>query len=199
MSALPPPTCELDQWALAEAARRQRAGEAVTAMLVGTGAEEQALRLAKLGVRVLLLSDRDPGHAGIVQRPVADFDDIASELPLQPFDLILCQRVLSSLRYAEARVRVRSLLERLRIGGKLFVSCYGIHSELGDHYADGEKLVCDRHAPVSPELAARYGITGPVCLYSERNLFMLLMECGGAILKTSSSALGHVRGVAARI
>ena len=49
------------------------------------------------------------------------------------------------------------------------------------------------------ELAARYGIEGPLCLYSERNLFMLLMECGAAVLKTSSSALGHVRGIAARI
>lgn len=199
MSALPPPTCELDQWALDEAARRQRAGEAVTAMLVGTGAEEQAIRLAEIGARVLLLSDRDPGHANIVQRPTAVFDDATAEFPLRPFDFILCQRRLSLLPYAEARARVRSMLGLLRIGGKLFISCYGIHSELGDHYADGEKLVCDRHATVNPELAARYGITGPVCLYSERNLFMLLMEAGGAILKTSSSALGHVRGIAARI
>jgi len=199
MSALPPPTCELDQWMLAEAAKRQRSGEAITTLLVGTGAEEQAVRVAESGARVLLLCDRDPGHVNIVQRPAASFADTTGEFPLQPFDIILCQRMLSSLRYADARTMVRSLLGRLRIGGKLFVSCYGIHSDLGDHYADSEKLVAERFATVAPALAARYGIEGPLSLYSERNLFMLLMECGAAVLKTSSSALGHVRGIAARI
>ncbi|HNJ75227.1 MAG TPA: hypothetical protein PLE72_00580 [Azospira sp.] len=199
MSVLPPPTCELDQWMLAEVAKRRRSGESISTLLVGTGADEQALRVAASGARVLLLSDHDPGHVNIVQRPLASFADTAVEYPLQPFDIILCQRMLSSLRYAEARAMVRRLLGRLRIGGKLFVSCYGIHSDLGEHYADGEKLVGERFAEIAPDLAGRHGISGPLCLYSERNLFMLLMECGAAVIKTSSSALGHVRGVAARI
>ncbi len=47
---------------------------------------------------------------------------------------------------------------------------------------------------------AASGIDGPVCLYSERNLFSLLMEAGGAVIKTATSALGEqVRGVAARV
>lgn len=200
MSGLPPPTCEVDQWVLAETAKRQRAGETVNALLVGVGADEQALRLAEQGVRVCLLSDREPlGHLNIVQQPGAALADAETVLPLQPFDLILCQRVLSTQRYADARKTVRNLLGRLKIGGKFFISLYGIHSELGDHYPDGGKLVSDRMAPVTPELAKRYNLHGPVCLYSERNLFTLLMEAGGAVLKTSSSALGHVRGVAARI
>ena len=106
--------------------------------------------------------------------------------------------MLSSLRYAEARAMVRRLLGRLRIGGKLFVSCYGIHSDLGEHYADGENSLANAllksRRTWRPPWHQR-----PLCLYSERNLFMLLMECGAAVIKTSSSALGHVRGVAARI
>lgn len=200
MSGLPPPTCEVDQWVLAETAKRQRSGETVNALLLGVGADEQALRLAEQGARVCLLSDREPlGHLNIVQRPSTVLADTETVLPLQPFDLILCQRILSVHPYADARKTVRNLLGRLKIGGKFFISLYGIHSELGDHYTDGGKLVCDRMAPVAPELAKRYNLHGPVCLYSERNLFTLLMEAGGAVLKTSSSALGHVRGVAARI
>jgi hypothetical protein len=203
MSGLPPPSCELDQWALAEVEKRQRSGEVVHALLIGVGAEAQARRMAALGARVVLLSDlEEEAQVNVLRRPAALFDALAESdeaLPLQPFDIVLCQRALSALPYAEARRRVRRLLGRLKIGGKLFVSLYGIHSDLGDHYTDGGKLVCDRFAVVAPDLAQRYGIDGPVCLYSERNLFMLLMECGGAVLKTSSSALGHVRGIAARI
>jgi len=200
VASLPAPKCELDQWALAEVARRQRAGEPVAALLIGTGAEEQALRMAESGARVLLLSAQAvPAHPNIQQLSPQLPGDDAPPLPLQPFDLILCQRVLSGMRYADARAQVYALLRRLRIGGKLFISLYGIHSELGDHYADGGKLVGDRYCEIPSEIAQRYGITGPLCLYAERNLFALLMEAGGAILKTSTSALGHVRGVAARI
>ena len=200
MTGLPPPTCEIDQWVLAETARHQRIGESVSALLAGVGQDEQALRLGEAGMRVLLLSDREPfGHLNVVQQPAALLHDKEAALPLQPFDLIVCQRALGALRYADARSTVRSLLARLKIGGKFYISLYGIHSELGDHYADGGKLVSERFCPLSPAMAERYSLSGPVCLYSERNLFSLLMEAGAAVLKTSTSALGHVRGIAARI
>jgi hypothetical protein len=200
MDGLPAPTCEVDQWVLAELARRQRSGEAVTAMLIGIGAEDQALRMAEAGARVLLFSDREPfGHVNIVHQPLAALAEAEAALTLEPFDIILSQRSLSPLRYAEAKTAVRRFLQRLKIGGKLFISLYGIHSDLGESYADGGKLVNDRLAPLAPEMAKRYGLAVPVCLYSERNLFSLLMEAGGAVLKTSTSALGHVRGVAVRI
>lgn len=200
MDGLPAPTCELDQWVLAELAKRQRSGESVTALLVGVGSEDQSLRMAEAGARVLLFSDREPsGHMNIVHQPLAAIADTEAPFPLEPFDIILSQRSLSPLRYADARLTLRGQLRRLKIGGKLFISLYGIHSDLGENYADGGKLVNDRLAPVTPELARRYGLDRPICLYSERNLFSLLMEAGGVVLKTSTSALGHVRGVAARI
>lgn len=200
MSSLPAPSCELDQWVLIELAKRQRSGESVTAMLIGTGAEDQAVRMAEAGAQVLLFSDHDTvQHGGIIQLPVAAFSDTDTDLPLRNFDIILVQRTLASLRYGEAKTVIRSLLKQLKIGGKFFVSFYGIHSELGDHYPDGGKLVSERMAAIDPEVAKLYGINTPLCLYSERNLFSLLVEAGGAVLKTSTSVLGHVRGIAARI
>lgn len=203
MSGLPAPSCEVDQWVLTELGKRQRSGATVSALLVGIGAEDQAERMADAGAQILLFSDRDPvEHLNIVRQPLASLASLhmaETPLPLQPFDIILSQRSLSALRYDEALVAVRRFLLRLKIGGKFFISLYGIHSDLGDGYPDGSKLVGERLAPVAPEVAERYGLTAPLCLYSERNLFALLMEAGGVVLKTSTSALGHVRGVAARI
>jgi len=194
------PTCELEQWVLAEIGKRRRSGEAVCAMLGGVGAEIQALRMARAGSGVVLLSDQPlAADDNITQMPESLMFDAEASLPLAPYDVILCQRMLNLLPYAEARSRLRQLMGRLKIGGKLFISLYGIHSELGDHYADGDKLVGERFCRLAPGLAERYGLSGPVCLYSERNLFSLLMEAGAAVIRTSTSALGHVRGIAARV
>lgn len=197
---LPEPTCELEQWALAEVAKRRRSGAPVAAAVMGIGAEAQAGRLVAAGAQTLLLTDTaTPTDAPYVHRLPAEADDPAAALPLAPFDLILDQRTLSAVPYATARQAVRRHLARLKIGGKLFLSLYGLHSDLGEQYPDGGKFVSERFCPLDPEVAARYGLPGPHCLYSERNLFSLLVEAGGAVIRTSTSALGHVRGIAARV
>lgn len=194
------PVCELAQWAITEIAKRRRSGESVTVLASGVDTDQQALLMAQAGARVLLLSDGpELGHVDIYQLPSAGLADPEADLPLEPFDIILCQRCLNSLDYEQARRAIRRLMLRLKIGGKLFISLYGIHSELGDNYADGGKLVNERFCPVPEAMARRYRLNGPVCLYSERNLFSLLMEAGCAVIKTSTSALGHVRGIAARV
>lgn len=193
-------TCELEQWAMQVLHKRQRIGETVAALVRGLGAGDQAQRMASAGARVVLLGAAPASeHANITCLPEDAADAAQQALPLEPFDLIIDQRSLSFLPYSEARAALRGLFARLKIGGKVFLSLYGIHSDLGDGYAHGGNLVGERFAPLAPEIAQRYGISAPLCLYSERNLFFLLMEAGGAVLKTSTSALGHVRGVAARI
>ena len=200
MTTIPETSCELEQWVLVEIGKRRRAGEAVSAMLTGIGAETQALRMAEAGARVLLLADGGaPAHVNITQLPANSPADPALTLPLEPFDLLLVQRTLGDMPYEEARKTLRRLMQRLKIGGKLFLSLYGIHSDLGENYPDGNRLVGERFCPLAPEIAERYDLHDPLCLYSERNLFSLLMEAGGAVIKTSTSALGHVRGVAARV
>ena len=46
---------------------------------------------------------------------------------------------------------------------------------------------------------SKYGIVGPLCLYTERNLFMLLLEAGASVLRTMTSTYGNVKGVAVRV
>ncbi len=202
-------TRDLEQMALDEIAKRRRSGADVTALVFGSNAHEQAQHMAAAGARVVLGDEADgPLPVGVGYRaPLQSIwntlgdegDSDSEELPAQPYDLIVCQHVLHSLRYAQARRAVRSLLQRQKIGGKLFISVYGIHSELGDVYPDSEKLIGDRYAPLPKAIAKRYDIDGPVCLYSARNLFSLLFEAGAAVLYTSTSTLGILRAVAVRV
>jgi len=201
-------TRDLEQMALDEIAKRRRSGADVTALVFGSNAHEQAQHMAAAGARIVLGDDtKEPLPVGVGYRvplsgiwnvledPAADIE----ELPAQPYDLIVCQHVLHPLRYEQARLAVRALLQRQKIGGKLFISVYGIHSELGDVYPDSEKLIGDRYAPLPKAVAKRYDIDGPVCLYSARNLFSLLFEVGASVLYTSTSTLGTLRAVAVRI
>jgi hypothetical protein len=91
------------------------------------------------------------------------------------------------------------LLLRLRIGGKLYLSILGLHSELGQGYAGAETPIDQRFAPLSPALVKKYGIQGEVCLYTERNLFMLLLEAGASVLRTLTTTYGNVKGIAVRV
>jgi hypothetical protein len=131
----------------------------------------------------------------------AEFDMASppDPLPGQPFDVIVVRRGLCGLPYADASRVVRQLLFKLRIGGKLFVTITGLHSELGDAYPDAERPVAERYAELAPAMAARYDLHGPVCLYSERDLFMLLLDAGASVLRTMTTTYGSVQGVAVRI
>ena len=111
----------------------------------------------------------------------------------------MVRRGLCGLRYEHARQVVRQLLLKLRIGGKLYLSIHGLHSELSEGYAGIDHRIEQRHAALSPAMAKKYGIAGPVCLYSERNLFMLLLETGASVLRTMTTTYGNVKGVAVRI
>ena len=119
--------------------------------------------------------------------------------PGQPFDMIIVRRGLCGLPYEKARQTIRRLLLQLRIGGKLYVSVLGLHSELGQDYAGGNSLIEQRFAPLAAPLADKYEIRHPVCLYTERNLFMLLLEAGASVLRTLTTTYGNVKGVAVRV
>lgn len=201
--AIAPPTCEFDKRVLEEIEKRQRRQEPVSTLVFGIGAEAQGLRMAVAGASVLVVADdcalAEQNGLRCVDTATFWADDSDQGLPGEPYDLILSQRALNTLRYEDARRAVRRLLLKLRLGGRLYLTLHGIHSELGDHYPDGNKLVERRFAPLPPDIAQRHGIGGPICLYSERNLFSLLFEAGGAVLHTSTSTLGVVRAIAARV
>ena len=90
-------------------------------------------------------------------------------------------------------------LDGATIGGKLYLSVLGLHSELGHGYADAVQPIEQRFAELAPALREKYGIRQPVCLYSERNLFMLLLEAGTSVLLTLTTTYGNVKGIAVRV
>lgn len=199
---------ELEQLILQEIARRGRANATSEVLDLPCGEGHHAVAMAKLGARVLA-ADQISREASVRGRALASsvselVDFNAAELgdgplPPGPFDLVFCHHGIHRLAYPEARRVVRGLLKSLRIGGKLFISAYGLHSALGEGYDDAEKPVEERYSRLAPTLARAYNIPEPVCLYTERNLVTLLFEAGGSVLKTFTTTHGTVKGVAVRL
>lgn len=196
-------TGELDDMACKAVEKRRLLGNEVTVLLFGQNVGTAAVRMAAAGARVVVdsASGELPSRSGLraAPLPLAPLPDVAS-FPEAPFDLIVGQLALHPLRYEEARSVVRQLLLTLKIGGKIYLSAYGLHSTLGDHYPDSDKLIEERYVALPPALAASYGLpSGPLCLYSERNLITLLFGVGASVLQSATGAFGNVRAVAVRV
>lgn len=192
-------TSELDEIAYKEAAKRFRLNDGVSALLFGRDIGELAARMARAGIKVVLDSavDNPPALAGLRSMALAQLE--ADSVPEAPFDLIVGQLALHSRPYAQARDFLQQLRRRLKIGGKLYLSTYGKHSTLGDYFPDNGKRVQDRFAELPASLATLYGLHGPICLYSERDLINLLFEVGTPVVHSATSGQGNVRVVAVRI
>lgn len=203
-------TDALEHYALEECVKRRRLGPDISVLITPASRCETGIKLARLGARVTI-ADEPERRRDIEGRILAaglrdeigflplDQLDADGELPGQPYDIILIRRGLCALPYGDARQQVRKQLLKLKIGGKLYVSVLGMHSELGDGYPASERPIDQRFAPLAPEVAAKYSHHEPVCLYSERNLFMLLLEAGASVLRTLTTTYGNVQGVAVRV
>jgi len=201
---------ELERFALEECAKRQRVDRPVSVLILPDKRSEMAIKFARLGAHVTV-ADTPDRQQDVEGRTLAaglrdDISFTACTLPAlpeealgEPFDIIVISRRLCSLPYDDARLVVRQLLLKLKIGGKLYVSVLGLHSELGDGYAAGDLTIDQRFAELSPALAGKYEIRQPVCLYSERNLFMLFLEAGASVLRTLTTTYGNVKGIAVRV
>lgn len=201
---------ELERLALEEIIRRQRLGNAVSALVVPTAATDLAVAMATAGARVTVGDGAAQAERALAVAAGAGFRDeiafstfdflgLADTLNGEPFDVAVIQRGLCGVRYEQARRLVHELLLRLKIGGKLYVSILGLHSELADAYPGSEVVLSERFCCLAPEVAARYDLHHPVCLYSERNLFTLLLEAGCSVLRTFTTTHGNVKGVAIRV
>lgn len=201
---------ENERLALEECAKRQRVDRRVSVLILPAGRCGLATKFARLGATVAV------GDVPTVQREAENrilaaglrddisfvpcvLTDLPTNPPGEPYDIIVLRRGLCSIPYDQARSIIRQLLLKLKIGGKLYVSILGLHSELGDGYPGGELPIEQRFAKLSPALAEKYGIERPVCLYTERNLFMLLLEAGASVLRTLTTTYGNVKGVAVRV
>jgi SAM-dependent methyltransferase len=199
---------ELEQLALEEIARRVRLDTAPRVLDLPCGKGRRTVEMAKLGAEVLAAGDASlkNGVQGLaLAAAVADkvrFHTVKlghGPLPGAAFDLVFCHHGINFLPYEKAAQTLRHLLKSLHIGGKLFVSAYGLHSALSEGYEDADKPVAERFCRLAPAEAKCYGIEGPVCLYTERNLVTLLIEIGSGVLRTFTSTHGTVKGIAVRI
>jgi len=203
-------TDEIERFALEECIKRQRVDRRVSVLVMPAGRCEQAFKFARLGAQ-LTVADTPELKQDIEGRILAaglpndirfapfEFPDLPAPGEFEPFDIIVLRRGLSAMPYAEARQYLKKLLGRLKIGGKLFISILGIHSELGEGYGGIEQRAAERWSKLSTPMAKKYGIQVPVCLYSERDLFMLLLESGASVLRTLTTTYGNVKGVAVRV
>lgn len=201
---------ELERYALEECVKRQRIDHRVSVLVISDKRCETAPKFAALGADVLI-ADLPEFAQEIEGRILASgrreqiaylpttLQTLPAELPGQPFDIIYIRRGVCGLRYPDAREVIHALKQRLRIGGKLYLSVLGLHSELGHGYADAEQPIEQRFAELAPALREKYGIRQPVCLYSERNLFMLLLEAGTSVLLTLTTTYGSVKGITVRV
>ncbi|MDR2189380.1 MAG: hypothetical protein LBE62_15255 [Azonexus sp.] len=201
---------ENERLALEEYIKRQRVKQGVSVFIFPAGRCRLAIKFARLGASVTV-GDAPEWRQEIENRALAaglgdeirftpcQLSELPADLPGAPYDIIVLRRGLCQLPYHQARVIVRQLLLQLKIGGKLYTSILGLHSELGDGYSGREQPIEERFAPLAPAIAAKYGIKRPVCLYSERNLFMLLLETGASVLRTLTTTYGNVKGVAVRV
>lgn len=201
---------ETERLALEECVKRQRFDQRVSVLVVPAGCCELAVKFARLGASVIvadhasrqreiegrILASGQQDHVAYLEGELTDFPECP---PGDPFDIIVVRRGLGTMPYEQARQILRQLLLNLKIGGRLYVSILGLHSELGDGYADGNQVIEQRFAKLAPALAKKYGIHGEVCLYSERNLFMLLLNAGASVLRTLTTTHGNVKAVAVRV
>ncbi|MDR0996567.1 MAG: class I SAM-dependent methyltransferase [Zoogloeaceae bacterium] len=201
---------ELEQRILWEIARQVRfLGEAPLVLDTPAGNGRHARAMAALGAQVIAadaaqhrdLICANAQTEGLNQRvdfAAWTFGNGAPPVGERPYDFIFCHHSISLLPYAEAVTATRQLLKSLKIGGKLFISAYGLHSALADGYP-GNTAIEERFAPLPAATAKRYDIEGPVCLYSERDLVMFLIRTGAGILNTFTSTHGNVKGIAERL
>lgn len=201
---------EVERLALEECIKRQRIDRRVAVLVVPAGHCELAVKFARLGAQVTAAehaaAKRDVEgrllangvHEDVTYLPCA-LPNLPAEPPGAPFDIIVVRHGLCGMPYEQACLVIRQLLLQLKIGGRLYVSILGLHSALGQGYADGDQPVEQRFASLAPVLAKKYEIDGEVCLYTERNLFMLLLDAGASVLRTLTTTHGNVKAVAVRV
>ena len=200
----------IEQLALEECAKRQRIDHSVSVLVLPAGQCKLAGCFAQLDARVTV-ADCAARQSEVDGRILAsgyqhNIRFAATTLPGPPeqeadasYDIIVLRRGLCSLPYAQGKQLIRQLRQKLKIGGKLFITVLGLHSELGEDYPGHEQSIYERYSKLAPAMARKYDIHGEVCLYSERDLFLLLLESGASVLRTMTTTWGNVKAVAVRV
>lgn len=198
---------DLDEMAL-DLVRRLWKEQDVWALDAACGRGGQAVRLAGAGARVVAFDSADLSAevraAAFARRGEervtfcrGDLRELDGAFPGRNFDIICCQRAIHYLRWSEAVAVVRHFRRLLHPGGQLFLSASGLYSELRDGYPWLEPRET-RYAALGDVIREKHGISGDVCLYSEKDLAELFLLAGLKAETIFTSPFGNVKGVAVK-
>jgi hypothetical protein len=179
-----------------------------SAVDLGCGLGSQGVRFSLLGMettlidihdvsnRIELLSDLfDIGSLRFLQKDVQNLR--SEELP-ENISLLHSQRFVHYLEFGDARDLFSLLANQMHPSGRVFVSASGLHSELGEGYADRDVPLEDRYSELSPTMSERHDIRDSVCLYSADDMERLLTESGFQMLEVTTSDFGNIKAIAER-
>jgi SAM-dependent methyltransferase len=199
---------ELEQLILREIALRVRNCNPPRVLDIHGEDGRRAMVMASLGAQVLV-ADVEKFKEPICRQAQAEGLAEAVKFVVYPdpklfsgkesFDLVFCHHGIHRLPYDKAKRALQQIIKTLNIGGKIYISAYGLHSTLGEGYADADAPVEKRFCPLSAIIARNYNLEGPVCLYTERNLVNLLFESGGSVLRSFTTTHGTIKAVAVRM
>lgn len=209
---------QLEKLALEETFKKLRFEEEMSVLIFSSDSCDLAIKFAKMGAKITLVTE--PSKENSLRNIIADEGllDSFEFLTMKPqnnqnisqfihllkhqnkvFDLVFIRHFICKMNYAQAGFFLEDILQCIKIGAKLYLTTYGIHSELSKNYPHIELSVQDRFCPIAPNIAKKYDIKEPICLYSERDLILLLLETGCSVLRNWISSYGSVQVVAVRI
>lgn len=172
---------------------------------LGSGAGGQSLRLVEAGAKVIAIDIIDYSEEfaklrnenflaeDILEFVREDIRRLKALLKNRKFDVCCLQRVIHYLPYRDAL----DLLIYLRnvISKKLYISVTGLASDIGHNFSDKNKPIESRFCRLDAELAEKFYINKPVCLYSKSEFENLLTKAGWKIEKCWVSAFGNVKAI----
>lgn len=189
----------------------------LSALDVGCGAGGQAARLAGVGARVtgldmpelvdvftehMKLSQASYGQAwGSAEFFGSNMLDIPKEwldAHTKSFSQITCQRAIHYVRREQAIELLAQLRQVLADDGKMFISCSGLESELGNGYEAGNVAPNERFGLLAQDMQDKHQIKQPVCLYTQDEFAQMLAEAGWRIDTIYASAFGNIKTIASK-
>lgn len=106
-------------------------------------------------------------------------------------DVAVSQRTIHYMSYTYASEFVNRVYRSLKLKGKFFLSCSGLHSELGSDPYPRDLPLEKRFAFLSPEMQKKHGIRMAVCLYSIEEITALMESAGFVVTSAKTSDFGN--------
>ena len=127
---------------------------------------------------------------------VRDLSDSRQKTLSRKYLLLYANRLLSHLRFEDARRILREFSDASVAGSRLFFSLSSLESDLADNYPHVSKPVAERYAAVQNERTTENRIFMPMCLYGDEDVTHLLAGTKFVVMKQFKSPSGSIKVVA---